>query len=71
MSADAPTLDRPRALLDLVRYQPAAIVSRVLAKRAGIYARRFGRARARVSVAKDAGAARRRAARERVATRAP
>jgi quercetin dioxygenase-like cupin family protein len=35
MSADAPTLDRPRALLDLVRYQPAAIVSRVLAKRAG------------------------------------
>jgi quercetin dioxygenase-like cupin family protein len=33
MTAD--TLDRPRALTDLVQYQSGAIVSRVLAKRAG------------------------------------
>lgn len=34
MSADGPGLDEPRALTDLVQYQPEAIVSRVLAKRA-------------------------------------
>jgi quercetin dioxygenase-like cupin family protein len=35
MTADDAALDRARALRDLVQYQPAAIVSRVLAKRAG------------------------------------
>jgi quercetin dioxygenase-like cupin family protein len=34
MRPDAPALDQPRALTDLVQYQPEAIVSRVLAKRA-------------------------------------
>ena len=34
MKADGPGIDQPRALLDLVQYQPEAIVSRVLAKRA-------------------------------------
>jgi quercetin dioxygenase-like cupin family protein len=34
MKADGPGLDQARALTDLVQYQPEAIVSRVLAKRA-------------------------------------
>ena len=35
MSTDRPDIDQPRALADLVDYQPEAIVSRVLVKRPG------------------------------------
>jgi quercetin dioxygenase-like cupin family protein len=34
MRPEVPRLDQPRALTELVQYQPGAIVSRVLAKRA-------------------------------------